>query len=64
MTVKLIRWPKVNDMTNLSKSYLYLLIKNNQFVKPVKQGRATLFVLSEVENWIESRITDRDQASK
>ena len=55
----LIKLRDVLTMTSMSKAYIYLLINNSEFPKPVKIGRSSFWVYSEVIGWIESKIDER-----
>lgn len=59
---RLIRIRELIQLTGLSKSYVYQLVKQNAFPKPIKLvegGIASAWVLSEINAWIDSRIADR-----
>ena len=63
---RLIRIKDVTAMTNLSKSYIYQLSKEGLFPKPVKivpRGVSVGWIFEEVNDWIDSRIKDRDEAA-
>jgi len=52
-----LRLSKVKEMTGLSKSCLYLLIREKSFPAPVRIGnRAVAWVRSEVRQWALQRI--------
>ena len=54
-----IRITEVIELTTLSKSTIYRLIKKNQFPKPITlrgMEKVRLFVRGEVEEWIETQI--------
>ena len=57
---RLLRLPDVERCTGLKKSHLYEAIKAGAFPKPVKHGRASLFVENEVFEWCRARIAERD----
>ena len=62
MTTKLIKLKDVTAMTGLSRSHLYALAQQSVFPKPVKlTERSSAWVESEVQEWIEVRIAQRDQ---
>lgn len=64
MSQSLIRIDEVQRRTGYSKAWLYRIINLNRFPKPVKIGsRAIAFVESEVDEWIEQRISERDSLS-
>ena len=59
---QLLKMPEVRAKTGLSRSHLYALAQNGEFPKPIKLSeRSSAWVESEVEGWIEDRITQRDQ---
>lgn len=61
---KLIRMPVVEEMTGYTSSTIYLAIREGTFPKPVKIGqRASAWVESEVNAWINARINERDFAA-
>ena len=61
MSSTLIRLPEVQRRTGYSRAWLYRLLSENRFPKPVKIGsRAIAFVESEIETWINERIAERD----
>ncbi|MFI4957365.1 MAG: helix-turn-helix transcriptional regulator [Gammaproteobacteria bacterium] len=59
-TKKLIRRPKVEEDTGLSCSEIYRRMSNGTFPRPTKIGATSLWVESEVQNWINERIVERD----
>lgn len=47
--------------SGFSKAWIYKLIAQNRFPKPVKIGsRSIAFVESEIDAWIAARIAERD----
>lgn len=57
MKNSLIRLPEVQRRTGYGKAWLYKLIAQERFPKPVKIGsRAIAFVESEIDDWINQRI--------
>lgn len=59
MSQTLIRMPETMRRTGYGKAWLYRLINQNKFPKPVKIGsRAIAFVESEVDDWINQRIAE------
>lgn len=64
MTVnsRVIRLPEVKSLTGISRSQIYELIKKGKFPRQINLGaRAVGWVESEVQEWIQQRIADRDQ---
>lgn len=60
---RIIRLPEVKKLTGISRSNIYGLIKRNKFPKQVNLGaRSVGWVESEVQEWIEHRIAERDQS--
>ncbi|NNN46289.1 AlpA family transcriptional regulator [Vibrio sp. 2-2(8)] len=60
-TIRLIRLNEVLGMTGLSRSCMYRFIEANQFPAQVPLGgRAVAWVESEVQEWMESRLSMRD----
>lgn len=56
---RFIRWPKVHDKVNLCRSHVHQLVSKGEFPAPIKltsNGRASGWVESEVDAWIEQRI--------
>ncbi|HEJ6937035.1 AlpA family transcriptional regulator [Pantoea agglomerans] len=48
----------ITTYTNCSDKWFYKLISNGQFPKPIKLGRSSRWLKSEVEAWMQQRITD------
>ncbi|TBL71483.1 helix-turn-helix transcriptional regulator [Hafnia alvei] len=46
----------ITKLTGLTDKWFYKLIKDGAFPKPVKLGRSSRWLKSEVENWIQERI--------
>ena len=56
-----LRRPKVEKRTGLSRSTIYLRMKNGTFPTPVKLGeRSVAWIEEEVSSWIVERIKERD----
>jgi prophage regulatory protein len=59
---RLLRLPEVTQITRLSRSSIYSYINAGIFPKSVSLGaRSVAWVESEVLEWIDSRIQERDQ---
>lgn len=48
----------ITTYTNCSDKWFYKLISEGQFPKPIKLGRSSRWLASEVEAWMQQRITD------
>jgi prophage regulatory protein len=55
--------PTVTIISGISKPYIYLLMSRNEFPHPVKAGRASMWLRSEVLAWVAARIAERDSAA-
>jgi prophage regulatory protein len=63
---KLIRIRSVIESTGLSKSYIYALSNRDLFPKSVALvpgGSSVAWVESEIMDWIDSRIEERDEGA-
>ena len=59
LTKSFIRIARVVELTSLSKSTIYRLIKKDRFPKPITHRgmeNVRLFVKAEVEEWIKEQI--------
>lgn len=62
---KLMRLPAVIERTGYSRSWIYELINQEQFPKPVKIGtRAIAFIESEIEQFIQELISKSRSLNK
>jgi len=60
-TARIIRWPKVHDKVDLCRSHVHQLVSKGDFPSPIKltpNGRASGWIESEVDAWLEQRIAD------
>lgn len=48
----------ITKLTDLTDKWFYKLIKDGKFPKPIKLGRSSRWLESEVEAWLQERITD------
>ncbi|ECG5644043.1 AlpA family transcriptional regulator [Salmonella enterica subsp. enterica serovar Poona] len=46
----------ITGLTGLTDKWFYRLIKDGLFPKPVKLGRSSRWLKSEVETWLQERI--------
>jgi prophage regulatory protein len=63
----LLRIKQVQQRTGLSKSYIYQLCSQDQFPKSIQivaGGSSVAWVESEILEWIDSRIKERDERVK
>lgn len=59
MALNLIRMSEVLSRTTYGKAWIYKLISQGRFPKPVKIGaRSIAFIESEVDEWINQRIAE------
>lgn len=55
---RLIRLPEVLNKTGYKKAWIYRLISEDKFPKPIKLGeRAVAFVEVEIDEWILQKIS-------
>ena len=56
MTEQIYRLGRVSEITGLSRSWIYLAIKNGEFPKPIKLGkRAIGWVALDIQEWIKAK---------
>ena len=46
----------ISRFTGLTDKWFYKLIKDGEFPKPIKLGRSSRWLQSEVESWLQARI--------
>ena len=46
----------ITRLTGLTDKWFYKLIKDGEFPKPIKLGRSSRWLQSEVEAWLQERI--------
>lgn len=57
MTHKMLRLPRVIELTGLSRSSIYLRMNNNDFPHSISLGdRAVAWLEYDIEQWIEEKI--------
>ena len=60
---RFMRLPQVMASTGLSKSGIYKYIKQGQFPRPVPLGgHYVAWLSSEIDAWMQSRISERNEA--
>lgn len=60
---RILRMPEVMDKVGLSRPQIYLLISKGCFPKPIKltpSGRAAGWLLSEILDYMQSRVDQRE----
>ncbi|MEA5123258.1 helix-turn-helix transcriptional regulator [Xanthomonas floridensis] len=62
-TQRLLRLPDVLDRVGISKSTLYSRIRDKTFPQPLHLGTSSVWVESEVTDWINDQIALRDKAA-
>ncbi|CAI1963141.1 helix-turn-helix transcriptional regulator [Serratia quinivorans] len=54
---KMVDMVFITEYTGLSNKWFYKLIQDGEFPKPIKLGRSSRWLKSEIENWVQQRIT-------
>ena len=63
MEQHILRLPTVKAITGLSRSTIYLRMSEGSFPRQVNLGsRAVGWLASEIDHWIEEKLTSRNQA--
>lgn len=60
---RLLPLVEVENRVGLRKTAIYDAIDRDEFPKPVKLGTTSRWVESEIDEWIDARIRERDQAA-
>lgn len=55
---KLIDMKFITQLTGLTDKWFYKLIQDGEFPKPIKLGRSSRWLKSEVELWLSARIKE------
>lgn len=55
---RLVDMAFITTFSGLSDKWFYKLIQNGLFPKPIKMGRSSRWLRSEVEAWVQQRIAD------
>ncbi|HBS0739434.1 helix-turn-helix transcriptional regulator [Klebsiella aerogenes] len=58
---QLVTMEFITRLTGLTDKWFYFLIKNGEFPKPIKLGRSSRWLQSEVETWLQQRIDQSRQ---
>ncbi len=60
---KLFKLPELIEMTGMSRSTILRMVDDGKFPKPIKlHQRANAWIEREVQDWVESRIAEREAA--
>lgn len=63
MTARILRQPKVEELTGLGRSAIYEYMARGQFPRPVRlSGKSVGWVEHEVAEWVKARIGERDNS--
>lgn len=55
---RLLPMRAVRDQVALHPATIYGMIKDGEFPKPIKMGRRSLWIESEIQAWIQARIAE------
>lgn len=55
---KMVDMAFITEFTGLSDKWFYKLIQDGLFPKPIKLGRSSRWLKSEIEDWVFERITE------
>ncbi|EHT08620.1 TPA: helix-turn-helix transcriptional regulator [Enterobacter hormaechei subsp. xiangfangensis] len=58
---QLVTMTFITQLTGLTDKWFYKLIKDGEFPKPIKLGRSSRWLESEVEAWLQQRIAQSRQ---
>ena len=58
---QLVTMAFITGLTGLTDKWFYKLIKDGEFPKPIKLGRSSRWLQSEVEVWLQQRIAQSRQ---
>lgn len=62
---QVLRFPEVHRLTGLARSTVHALAAQGKFPKPIKlsaNGRSSGWLQSELNSWMQSRLSERDSA--
>ena len=63
MNNRILRLPMVIELTGLSRSTIYLHIKDGEFPKPISLGRRAVgWLESDIQQWLDQRIEESREA--
>ena len=56
MSEQIYRLNRITEITGLSRSWIYLAIKNGEFPKPIKLGRRAIgWSAIDIQEWIKAK---------
>ena len=55
---KMVDMVFITEFTGLRDKWFYKLIQDGQFPKPIKMGRSSRWLKSEIEEWVNKRVAD------
>lgn len=58
---QLVTMAFITQRTGLTDKWFYRLMKDGEFPKPIKLGRSSRWLQSEVETWLQQRIDQSRQ---
>ncbi|EIT7186877.1 MAG: AlpA family transcriptional regulator [Serratia marcescens] len=58
MNDKMVSMAFITEFTGCSDKWFYKLIQDGEFPKPIKLGRSSRWLKTEVEQWMQKRIAD------
>ncbi|MEN4885217.1 AlpA family transcriptional regulator [Enterobacter ludwigii] len=58
---QLVTMAFITQLTGLTDKWFYKLIQDGEFPKPIKLGRSSRWLESEVEAWLQQRIAQSRQ---
>ncbi|EGT0634478.1 AlpA family transcriptional regulator [Citrobacter werkmanii] len=58
LTDKFVDMAFITHLTGLTDKWFYKLIQLGKFPKPIKLGRSSRWLQSEVETWLQQRIAE------
>ncbi|MDQ2351477.1 helix-turn-helix transcriptional regulator [Klebsiella quasipneumoniae] len=61
LTNKFVDMAFITQLTGLTDKWFYKLISSGEFPKPIKLGRSSRWLESEVEAWLQQRIAQSRQ---
>lgn len=55
---KMVDMKFITEFTGLSDKWFYKLIQDGEFPKPIKLGRSSRWMQSEIELWVQNRVME------